>query len=169
MTHDKITMALAREVGLVNVERTELCKRLEVPEGSFQHHVGMTFTDYIAYIEDNFGRKLPVPDKIVTAKSNPTLCRVTLTQAAAKLSLKHGYLHVTHNMVAEKVGVSRPLVAHYLGSAKEMKDCIMEYAIKEGDLKLLCQGLMRPHNEVARNAPIRLQRAAYKKLRSEGL
>ena len=157
----KTALALAREVGFINMTRASLCERLDIPEGSFVHRVGYTYSDFIARLRRKHGAEIPDPDGISKVRCDPTLCRSHLLKVAVELSKKRGYLHVTHAMVAEEVGVSRPLVAHYLGNTGATRDAIMVYARRHKVLGVLAQGLRAPKSRVAMGASALLRAQAY--------
>ena len=73
------------------------------------------------------------------------------------------YAEVTRKQVAELAGVAPPLVTHYFGGLDNLRREIMAQAIREGDEKIVAQGLARSDKQ-ARKAPEKLKTEAAKAL-----
>ena len=158
----KTALKLAKKIGLINVTRADLCKEFGIAEGSFQHVVGRSFTSFMSKLDTEFGPSLPQPKTVTHRRRNPKLCRAFILKAAVGLSEKQGWRQVTQAMIAEHIGVSRPLVAHYLGSAKQARDAVMIYAIRNEVLAIVGQGMSRPKCPLVELAPHSLRIKAYK-------
>ena len=84
--------------------------------------------------------------------------RRQLLDAAMRLALRHGYRHVTREMVAAATATSPGLISRYW-TAPELRTAMVEEAVASGNLAVLVQALAASH-PAALAAPRRLRRAA---------
>jgi AcrR family transcriptional regulator len=83
-----------------------------------------------------------------------------ILDAALEAARQRGdYRLVRRIDVAEVADVSPALVSYYLGSAEEMQDVIVQYAIHVGDARVLVPALLADHPS-ARKAPEALKQKA---------
>ena len=47
----QIAIDMANANGLINLTRFDLCERAEIPEGSFPHVMGCTFTEFVTELK----------------------------------------------------------------------------------------------------------------------
>ena len=78
--------------------------------------------------------------------------------AAMPLAEKHGFRHVSRDMVAQACSVSPALLSRYY-SAVDFRKAIMERAVATENLRVLAEGLVARH-PVALAAPLALRKAA---------
>jgi len=64
-----------------------------------------------------------------------------LINIAIKLSEEKGYQTVTRKMIADEADVREGTVTHSLGTMENIKRDIMRHSIKDGNIKVLAQGL----------------------------
>lgn len=131
---------MIREYGLINLTRAGLCERAGVPDGSFAHIVGCTFSEFVENLRD-----LNIPDpegcKAVKSRINPALRRGHILDTAVGLAKEHGYRFITRGMVAEAAGVSGSLVSLYF-NMNQLRENIMELAVMRQIPEIIAQGLL---------------------------
>lgn len=131
---------LIREDGLINLTREGLCERAGVPDGSFAHVVGCTFTEFVEHLRD---LNIPDPDGCQATKSrtSPALRRGHILDVAIELAKEHGFRFITRGMIAEAAGVSGSLVSQYF-TMEQMRENIMELAVMREIPEIIAQGLI---------------------------
>lgn len=126
--------------GLINLTRERLCKAARIPNGSFGHVAGCTFTEFVERLRD-----LDIADKegckVVKSRTNPNLRRGHILDVAVDLAKEHGYRFITRGMIAEAAGVSGSLVSQYFSMA-EIRESIMELAVMREIPEIIAQGLV---------------------------
>ena len=145
--------SIAREVGLVNVTRRNLCEFLGMPVGSFQHFFGGTFGNLVATL-----RSRGVCDGIPIDRKRFNRTDV-LRAAILTVATTHGYDKITRKQIAEYAGVSRALVTWYFGSMREIRDMIVTYAIDNSILEVIAYGIVIRDTRILR-APKTLKEKA---------
>lgn len=145
------------ENGLINLSRRELCDRAGIPDGSFPHIMGETFTEFVSRI-----KKVAVEENnfpVVKTRTNPELRREQILNVAVEMADKDGYNNITRDAIAETAGVSMGLVTRYFGTMKQLRRDIIRVAIKREIPNIIAQGLANgdPH---ARKAPKNLKSQA---------
>ncbi len=68
--------------------------------------------------------------------------QLKILRSAIALAKKQGYKSVTGQGVANRAGVSKPLVYHYFPTMKILQDHIMGYAIGNNTHNVILQGLV---------------------------
>ena len=68
--------------------------------------------------------------------------KAAILDAAIEVAEDTHYLHMTRSQIAEKAGVSTPLVQHYFGNMPELRKAVMLEAVKRGLVYLVAQGLV---------------------------
>lgn len=67
--------------------------------------------------------------------------RTELLDVALKLAERLGADKITHDCVAERAGVARSLVAHYFGTATQLRRDVMRAAVKQRLVVIVARGL----------------------------
>lgn len=89
--------------------------------------------------------------------------KALLLRAGLIAARRVSYAEVTRKQVAELAEVAPPLVTHYFGDLESLRREIMAEAIREGDEKIVAQGLARGDKQ-AKKAPPALKTKAAKAL-----
>lgn len=83
--------------------------------------------------------------------------------AALRIAVERGYLNMARGEIATAAESSPGLVSHYFGTMDDLRNTVMEEAVKTGQLDIIAQGLAAGH-VVARSAPPELREAAVRSL-----
>lgn len=145
---------LIAEHGIINLTRKSLCEAAGIPNGSFSHYVGKTFTEFVKGLTDDIK-----PHKATTKRLSKDDRKNDLLQTALDLSVKVGYTNVSRGALATEAGVSNALVTHYFGTMKQLKRAIMRSAIGRSIPEIVAQGLAIGDDN-ARKAPVELKARA---------
>jgi len=131
---------LANEVGLINVTRDAVRKRLGVGNEPFDEALdGYSFTDLIDdLIEEGFEGGEP---EVSPSRANPVLRKASILASAIALACEWDYRTITRDDVAERAGVSPTLVTRYFETMDVLRAEIMEAAIRKDIPQLVAQGL----------------------------
>lgn len=142
---------LAKEHGLINLTREKLAEAVGIPDGSFPHVAGMTFTALIDELraDPELAGTVQMVNK---SRTSPELRYSHILGVAVERARETGWNHLTRAVVAEAAGVSEALVSHYFGTMDELRVTIMEAAISGRVVEIVAQGLAAG-NKVARSAP----------------
>jgi len=152
MNHDTIRAAairLAKEHGLINLTRAALAEAVGIPDGSFLHVAGISFTALQADVE------LMATQPAVQqspARTSPALRYTHILGVAVEKARTIGWNNLTRSMIAEAAGVSEALVSHYFGTMEELKQTVMNAAVQRRVIEIVAQGLAAG-NPAARSAP----------------
>ncbi len=134
----KIAIELVKKNGLINLSRKELCDTSGIPDGSFAHVMGCTFTIFLEELQSE------VDDthepKARKKRVAPEIRKNHLLNVAVKLSLSKGYNHITRLEIAEAAGVSCGLINVHFGTMPQLRGDIMRAAIKREILPIIQQG-----------------------------
>jgi hypothetical protein len=130
-------IAMANEIGLINLTRQALCDKLHIKDGSFTVIAGYTFTELIAEIKPHCAtghslRKVKAPKEFREDQ---------ILGSALKLSEELGYNRISRAMIANDAGVSESLVSNYLGTMTDLRRTVIRHAILRENLVILAQGL----------------------------
>ena len=79
--------------------------------------------------------------------------------AALPLAEKYGYEKITRGAIADGAGISGPVINYHFGTMKHFRRELMRYAIDEGNLAVIAQGLSAGDPQ-SRSAPAALRRQA---------
>lgn len=136
----KIALQLVAKNGLINLSRKDLCAELDIPDGSFAHHAGTTFGEFLTEIS-------PLIDSNTThvvkkSRVTPKLRKDHILKAAVERSKVVGYNNLTRADVVCAAGVSLSLINHYFHTMKQLKNDIMRYAVKNGIDQVVRQGVL---------------------------
>lgn len=87
-----------------------------------------------------------------------------LLEAALEVAAESGYLQMTRQAIAERVGVTPALVTHRFSTMAELRRLVMRQAVKREVLAIIAQGLavkdahaMRAPADLKRKALLTLQ------------
>jgi len=150
---------MVHESGLINLSRRELCERAGIPNGSFPHYMGESFTEFVSRI------KKAIPDDddkhypVIKTRANPELRRDQILNVAVTLSVRCGYNNIRRDHVAEVAGVSEGLVTKYFNTMTQLRRDIIRSAIKKEIPEIIAQGLANGDKH-AKKAPPELKNKA---------
>jgi len=152
MSKEKVraaAIALAKEVGLINLTRQAICDRAGVPDGSFPIIMDCTLNELLASIKAEVPALKGV--KVSKKRVSPALRKDHILGIILSLSAQKGYTKVTRSEIAEEAGVSESLVSEYFGTMPDMRRTIMRHAVLEECLTIIAQGLSAndPHAKKA--------------------
>ncbi len=151
---------LVRRDGLINLTREKLAEAAGIPDGSFPHVAGISFTKLVEELRADVELMASQPAiQQSPARTNPELRYTHILGLAVELARHTGYNHLTRATVAGVAGVSEALVSHYFGSMDELKAAVMAEAVKRGVVEIVAQGLAAG-NPAARSASEGLKQAA---------
>lgn len=149
-------IAMAKEIGPLNIYRKDLCERIGISEGSFKNIMGMSFTDFISSLKSELPASLHGVNKKRISKEQR---KDELLDIAMKLSEEKGFNKVTWADLAEAGGVSLGLLVYHFGTIVAFRRTIMRAAISRRNLNILAQGLTIK-DEHAKKAPTALKQEA---------
>lgn len=154
----KIALDMVKTDGLINLTRADLCKRADIPEGSFPHIMGCSFTEFLTELKphaigDNTNHV------VKKRRANPEHRKQQILNAALTVAKNSGLNKTTKQSIAEAAGISVSLVGHYFKTVPQLKRAIMRAAISQGIIEIVAEGLTSkdPH---ARKAPKELKTRA---------
>lgn len=151
----KIALEMIAESGVINVTRRGLCERAEIPDGSFFHVTGCTFTDFITDLNNDDSK----PHKSNKKRNNPTFRRKQILNIAVNLSKTKGYHKLTRDEIAVGADIAAGLVSHYFGTMIKLRRDIIREAITQKIPEIIAQGLAN-NDDHAKKAPTELKRQA---------
>jgi AcrR family transcriptional regulator len=85
--------------------------------------------------------------------------RALILAAAAELAEETGFIGLTRADAAEAAGVSKASISFHFGSAEGLRCEVMQYAVDNGLLRVVLQGLA-VGNTIAEKAPLEMRRRA---------
>ena len=154
----KIAKRLAKNVGLINLSRVELCREAKIPDGSFIHVMGCTFTELLDELRaEGIGNNSHAVNK---KRVNPELRKENILNAAIELAKAVGYYKVTRDDIAERAGVSMGLVSRYFGNMHQLRKAIMRSAVKQDIPEIVAQGIVNGDSFALKAPPELKNRAA---------
>lgn len=135
----KVAIEMVQANGLINLSRSALCARAELPDGSFPHVMGCTFKEFVEELEAmNIEEATHVVSK---SRVSPALRREQILKAAVELSKTEGYSKITRDKIAKSARVSVGLVTRYFSTMPQLRRCVMRYAVQNGVAEIVAQGL----------------------------
>ena len=157
---ERVAIALAKEVGLINVTKAGVCERAGIPVGSYQRVMGET--TFAELIESMHNADLfnPAPE-VLRNRANPVLRKDQILASAIALACTNGhdYRSLTREQVAEVAQVSPTLVTRYFPSMDLLRAEIMETAIHKDIPQIVAQGLGAGDSLAATASPALKRRA----------
>lgn len=136
----KIGERLARQKGLINIRRQDICEVLGIPEGSWNTGVGVPFQEVVKELKTRLGSEKLVKMSKKRA-TDPELRKDHILDTALKLAEKEGYSRMTLMQVAEAAGITHGTVLRYFGTVGQLRNAVMRKAVKTENLKIIAQGL----------------------------
>jgi len=149
---------MVHENGLINLSLRGLCERSDIPDGSFAHYMGESFTDFVARIK-KVAVEDTTPHHVVKTRTNPELRREQILNVAVEMAIKQGYNNIRRKGIAETAGVSENLVSNYFSTMTKLKRDIIRVAIKREIPEIIAQGLAN-NDRHAKKAPKNLKNQA---------
>lgn len=134
-----IALDMVHTNGLINLSRLELCERAGIADGSFPHHMGCTFTEFVSRLRPEV--KDQTIHKVIKLRVDPALRKDHILNAAIVVAIDKGYNKVTRDDVAEAAGVSMGLITHYFTNMNQLRRDIMRTAVKRDIPEIVAQGL----------------------------
>ena len=77
----------------------------------------------------------------VNGRKDPKTRKCELLQAAVEEATAVGFTNLTRQGIAQRAGVSEPMVNQFLGTLKQLKSKVMRDAIKQEMLEIIASGL----------------------------
>lgn len=148
---------MIKESGLINLTRAGLCRRCNIPDGSFNHIMKCTFTEFLEQLSEIEAPE--VEHSIARTRIHPELRRGNIMKAARELAKEYGYNKITQIDIADAAGVSTGAVYKTCGTMQEIRASIMRSAVELQIPLLIRQGIDN-HNGIALRAPVELKRMA---------
>lgn len=154
-----IAIEMVNEGGLINLSRSALCERAGIPDGSFPHVVGCTFSEFIKELKTAANVAENIVRDVVKSRANPELRKDQILTAAVELAKTKGYHKITRDAVAQSANVSAGLVSRYFNTMNHLRRSIMGVALNKEIPEIIAQGLAN-NDPRARKAPKDLKRQA---------
>ena len=142
---EKAAKELIEESGLVNLTRDSLCTRAGIPDGSFVHVMGESYTDFVAR-QKSETRVHTVSKKRISSDDR----KDALLRVAVGYSITHGYLTLTSPILAKEAGLSTSLVTHYFGTKKHLTRSVVRAAVASEALPVIAQALANKDANVSK-------------------
>ena len=76
---------------------------------------------------------------------DPAYRQTSILEAAAHLAHGDGYQRITQSDISKAANVSHGLITHHFGSMENLRAQLMQWAIDNGDMRILAQGLATSH------------------------
>jgi len=151
---------MVHENGLINLSRRELCERAGIPNGSFPHYMGESFTEFVSRIKKVTENEDDKHYPVIKTRANPELRRDQILKVAVELSIKQGYQHIRRDGIAEVAGVSEGLVTNYFNTMTQLRRDIIRVAIKKEIPEIIAQGLANGDKHARKASPELKEKAA---------
>ncbi len=112
----QIAEQMIREDGLINLSRAGLCERVGIPNGSFTHHAGCCFTEFV--------KDLPAGSTNYVSKkrTNPKMRKKQLLKLMGEYCKQNP--DATRQELADHCGVSLSLINYYFGTMTQLRRAI---------------------------------------------
>lgn len=85
--------------------------------------------------------------------------RDSILQTAVELSRRKGFTNLRRDDVAAVAGVGKGCIHYYFDNMSNLRDEVMQEAVRVNDAVIICQGLAAKH-PIAQGAPEALRREA---------
>jgi len=152
-----IALKMVKESGLINLSRRALCERANIPDGSFPHVMGCTFSDFLKELKMETPRTGVHP--VSKSRVDPGLRRDQILTAAVHTARDEGYRRMTRDSIAKRAGVSESLISRYFNTMKQLRRDVMRAAIVQEVPEIIAQGLANGDKH-AKKAPLALKEKA---------
>lgn len=153
----QIAIEMVKESGLINLSRRELCERAGIPDGSFPHVVGCTFSEFVESLKTLTDNIIIHP--VVKSRVDPKLRKEQILNTALDLAKKHGYHKITREAVAYHAKVSEGLISRYFNTMVQLRRALMRAAIHREIPEIIAQGIANNDDHV-KKAPTELRNKA---------
>lgn len=120
----KVAINMVVKSGLANLSRKDLCNAAGIPDGSFQHVMGCTFSEFVKELMQDKTVEKNDECKIVKTRIDPELRKDQILRQAVIIALKVGHDKVTREEIALQAGVSMGSVTRYFGTMKKLRRSI---------------------------------------------
>lgn len=135
----QIAVDMVKQKGLINLSRNELCAKANIPDGSWSHVMGCSFSDFVAELQDMGIAQNAVP---VSKRRVPAAMRKQqILEVAINEAKKSHYNKITRDGVAEAAGVSMGLVTKYFGTMQQLRTQVIRHAVKQSIIEIIAQGI----------------------------
>jgi AcrR family transcriptional regulator len=81
---------------------------------------------------------------------NPEERNNEILEAAMDAAREMDFRHLTREAVAERAGVTPPLVNYYMGNLEQIREAVVREAIDREDLEILAQVMLAKHKAARR-------------------
>jgi len=147
---------MVKSDGLINMSRSGLCEAAGIPNGSFPHVMGCTFSDFVEELKEfDQGSN----SEVNKTRTDPELRKGQILNVAIELSKELGYHKVTRDGIAERAGISAGLISRYFNTMKQLRRAIIRAAIHQEIPEIVAQGIANKDDQ-AKKAPPELKRKA---------
>ena len=153
----RTALKMIKESGLINLSRSSLCLRANIPDGSFPHVMECTFAQFVEELKQLIDTDKQHP--VSKTRTDPELRRDQILTAAVQLSVSEGYDKFTRDELAVHADVSPGLINRYFGTMKQLRRAIMRHAVKNELPEIVAQGLVNGDKH-AKKAPPNLKTLA---------
>lgn len=144
---------LAKQIGIINLSRQEVCDLAGVKDGSFPAIMECTFADLLHDIQKEV--PLFIESVGITKKRiDPTIRRDLILHRVLDMSEEHGYRQVTRPMIADRLGISERLITHHFGTMKQFQRDLVRAALQARRLKVIGQAIAAGDSHVKDIDPI---------------
>lgn len=136
---------LIKRDGLMNLTRLGLCEAAGIADGSFRHHMGCTFSEFIDELRE---LKIPnPPTEVNRSRMHPALRKEHILNSAIELAETEGYNNISRDAIAEKAGITGSLVSQYF-TMSGLRIELMEQAVNTENLTVIAQGIINKHPRI---------------------
>ena len=152
---------MTEEVGLINLSRRDLCERAGIPDGSFPHVMGCTFSEFVVELQDEgVGAGSGEVVEVNKTRVSPKLRREQILAAAVELAKTDGYHKMTRDDIAKRAGVSTGLVTKYFSTMPALRRDVMRAAVRNNVAEVVAQGLANRCSHALKASPELKKQAA---------
>ena len=146
---------MVKSDGLINLSRSGLCEAAGIPNGSFPHVMGCTFSVFVEELKE-YDQGASEVNK---TRTDPELRKDQILNVAVELAKTGGYHKISRDSIAEKAGVSQGLVSKSFNTMKQLRRAVMRAAIHREIPEIVAQGIANQDDQ-AKKAPPELKRKA---------
>jgi DNA-binding transcriptional regulator YbjK len=131
----EIAERMAEAIGVANITRERLCSEAGIPEGSFTHIMGESFTDFITCAE------LENSHRFTRARVAPEFRRQAVLESAIMVAQRDGWQAMTRGSIAELSCISAGLVSYVLGDMSFIREMVLSGAIGREIVSIVAEAL----------------------------
>ena len=148
-----VAVEMVREVGLINLSRSELCERAGIPTGSFPHVMGCTFTDFVDELKSFFDEDYDKQFTVTKSRINPELRKDQILNVAIDMAKEFGYHKITRDGICKNAGVSAGLISKYFNTMPQLRRAIMRAAVHKEIPEIIAQGIANSDDQAKKASP----------------